>query len=244
MRKRRVPPRLKLRLHKGDETSNWDLDSALRAYQLLLTQSGDGIDEVHVKAGAYQFSELVILVLSLVVIEAEVLSEKLRSHIIQIVSSAEYKQMEEKDQYQVVEREQMDKIFEEFDFQSIGCVSDSCAIEFGKMLQADRILQGTLGKVGETFSISARILDVGSTKTVASSTKDLRGSIDEVISTTILEVGDELLMGKKKSKKLWYIIGGVIVAAGAGAGVALSGGGGDGGEETPIPQLPLPPGRP
>ena len=137
---------------------------------------------------------------------------------------------------------QQTKIFEEFDFQSVGCVSDSCAIEFGKMLQADRILQGTLGKVGETFSISARILDVESTKTVVSTTKDLRGSIDEVISTTILEVGDELLMGKKKkSRKMWYIIGGVLVAAAAGAGAALSGGGK---EESESPPLPMPPERP
>ncbi|MBT4483208.1 MAG: hypothetical protein HOC71_05975 [Candidatus Latescibacteria bacterium] len=198
-------------------------------------------------AGAQERKQFTIAVMNLQAkgvseVEAEVLSEKLRSHIIQLVSSAEYKQMEGKDQYQVVEREQMDKIFEEFDLQSVGCVSDSCAIEFGKMLQADRILQGTLGKVGETFSISARILDVGSTKTVASITKDLRGTIDEVISTTILEVGDELLIGKKKkSRKLWYIIGGVLVAAGAGAAL---GGGGGGDEETPLPQLPAPPGRP
>ena len=197
-------------------------------------------------AGAQERKQFTIAVMNLQAkgvsqVEAEVLSEKLRSHIIQVVSSAEYKQMEGKDQYQVVEREQMDKIFEEFDLQSVGCVSDSCAIEFGKMLQADRILQGTLGKVGQTFSISARILDVGSTKTVASITKDLRGTIDELISTTILEVGDELLVGKKKSRKLWYIIGGVLVAAGAGAAL---GGGGGGEEEVAQPQLPLPPGRP
>jgi len=153
-----------------------------------------------------------------------------------------------KDRYEVIERQDMDKIFEQFDIQNTGCVSDSCAIEFGKMLQADRILQGTIGKVGNTYSVSARILDVATTKAVANTDRQLRGSIDDVLNTIIPLVGDDLILGKqqKKSKKMWYILGGIIVA-GAGAGAAMmgggdSGGGGDGG--SPAASLPLPPSRP
>ena len=176
-------------------------------------------------------------------VEAEVLSEKLRSHITQLITSEEYRQMEEKDQYVVVEREDMEKIFEQFDIQNTGCVSDSCAIEFGKMLQADRILQGTIGKIGNTYSVSARILDVEITKTIANTDRQLRGSIDDVLRTVIVEVGNDLMLGKKKkSRKMWYIIAGVVAA---GAGAAMMGGGGDeGGKSTAPETLPLPPGRP
>lgn len=181
-------------------------------------------------------------------VEAEVLSEKLRSHITQLVHSAEYRRLAGKDRYEVIERQDMDKIFEQFDIQNTGCVSDSCAIEFGKMLQADRILQGTIGKVGNTYSVSARILDVATTKAVANTDRQLRGSIDDVLNTIIPLVGDDLILGKqqKKSKKMWYILGGIIIA-GAGAGAAMmgggdSGGGGDGG--SPAASLPLPPSRP
>lgn len=180
-------------------------------------------------------------------VEAEVLSDKLRSHITQLVSSDEYRQMKEKDSYEVVERQNMDRIFEQFDVQNTGCVSDSCAIEFGKMLQADRILLGTIGIIGNTFSVSTRIIDIESSKTVATADRQHRGSIDEVMSTVIVEVGNELMLGrKKKSKKIWYLLAGLAVAA-AGAGAALSGGdgkSGGGGGLLPPENLPLPPERP
>jgi len=184
-------------------------------------------------------------------VEADVLSEKLRSHVTQLLLSSRFRGMEEKDQYEVVEREDMDKIFEEFDLQSAGCLSDSCAIEFGKMLQADRILQGSIGKVGNTFSVSARILDVEKTRTIVNVNRQHRGSIDDLLSTVIPEIGDEIFLGvQKKSKLLWYVLGGVLVA-GAGAGAAMGGGGGGGdsgggdGGGTIVPTLlPIPPGRP
>jgi len=175
-------------------------------------------------------------------VEAEVLSDKLRSHLIQLFSSPEYQAMEGKDRYQVVEREDMDRIFEEFDVQNTGCVSDSCLIEFGKMMQADRLLLGTFGKIGTTYSVSARILDVETSRTIATADQQGQVTIDEVMNRIIAEVGDELVLGKQeKSRMLWYIIGGVVLA-GAGAGAALSGGGGGG--ETAPPQLPMPPDRP
>ena len=175
-------------------------------------------------------------------IEAEVLSEKLRSHISQLVNSPEYKALTDRDQYLIVEQTQIDKILEQFETQNIGCVSDSCAIEFGKMLQVDRIVIGQIGLVGSTYLVSARIIDVESRKAVASSSHEYKGAIDEVISTVILEVGNELFMGKKKkSRKLWYLVGGAVIV-GAGAAAALGGGSEEGGEIPVI--LPGPPGRP
>ncbi len=174
-------------------------------------------------------------------IEAEVLSEKIRSHISQLVTSPEYKAQEDKDQYIIVEQTQIDKILEQFEMQNIGCVSDSCAIEFGKMLQVDRLVIGQIGLVGNTYLVSARIVDVESRKAIATSSHEHKGSIDEVISSVILEVGDELFLGKKKkSKKLWYIVGGALIV-GAGAAAALGGSSEEPAEE---PILPIPPGRP
>ena len=40
-------------------------------------------------------------------VEAAVLSDKLRSHIMQVISSEDYRLMEDKDQYVVLEREDM-----------------------------------------------------------------------------------------------------------------------------------------
>ncbi len=177
-------------------------------------------------------------------VEADLLSDKLRSHLSQLFASAEYQAMEDKDQYQVIEREDMDKIFEEFDLQNTGCVSDSCLIEFGKMLQADRLLMGTVGKIGNTYSVTARIVDVEYSRAIATADRQGQVSIDEVMDRLIVVVGNDLVLGKqKKSRKLWYILGGLVVA-GAGAGAALMGGGEEGGGASAPPQLPLPPDRP
>ena len=176
-------------------------------------------------------------------VEAAVLSGILRSRVTQFITSQEYRSMEGKDMYEVVEREDMDKIFEQFEIQSIGCVSDSCLIEFGKMLQADRILMGTLGKIGNSYSLSTRIIDIESSKTPATASSQRQGSIEDVMEVMIEEVINDLFVGrKKKSRKMWYILAGIAVA-GAGAGAALMGGGDSGGGSVLEP-LPLPPGRP
>ena len=182
-------------------------------------------------------------------IEAEVLSEKFRAHISEIIESPEFKARDDRDQYLVVEQSQIDKILEQFEIQNIGCVSDSCAIVFGRMLQVDRIVIGQIGLVGNTFLVSARIVDVESRKAISSSSREHKGSIDELMSTVILDVGNDLFLGrKKKSKKMWYVLGGIIIV-GAGAAASMGGGGSDpagggGGSDTSPTLLPLPPGRP
>ena len=173
--------------------------------------------------------------------EAKGLSDKLRSEMSQLIQKGDNLKAE----YTIIERTQMDKILDQFEIQNIGCVSDSCAVEFGKMLQVERILIGSVSLIGQTYSVIARIVDVESSKTVASADRQLRGSIDDVMITLLGEVVTDLVLipEKKKSNKKWYIIAGVVVAA-AGAGAAAMGGGG-GGSETPVVQnLPLPPSRP
>ena len=175
-------------------------------------------------------------------VEAEVLSEKLRSHILQVVESPKYLSMKNSVAYELVERTQMDKIFDQFNIQNIGCVSDSCAVELGKMLGTDRIIIGQVGLVGKTYSVSARIVDVTTSKSIRTADRQYRGTIDELMNTVIVNIGDELLMGKmKKSHTKLYIIAGVVIA-GAGAGAAMMGGGGGGGGGKTT--LPLPPPRP
>lgn len=175
-------------------------------------------------------------------VEAEVLSEKLRSHISQLVSSKEYSDKKNSASYLIVEQTQVDKVLEQFEIQNTGCVSDSCAIEFGKMLQVDRIIIGQIGLVGRTYLVSARIIDVESRKSIATADRQYKGSIDKLMGNEIIEVGNQLFgMSKKKSKKIWYIIGIAALAGGAGA-ASMGGGGGSGGGGAVM--LPLPPDRP
>ncbi len=149
--------------------------------------------------------------------EAEVISERLRSRVSQTLRSGKYRDSD-RDQYKIIERTQMDKIFEEYDVQNTGCVTDSCAVVFGKMLGAERIVIGSIGLVGNTYSVSARIVDVETTETIGVADHLYPGSIDKFIKNEISKVSDKLLYGKvMKSYKKLYIITAATIAVGIAA---------------------------
>ena len=60
----------------------------------------------------------------------------------------------------VIEREQLDKILNEQGFQQTGCTDESCAVQIGKLLSANKILVGTVMIVSGTTVITGRIVDV------------------------------------------------------------------------------------
>ncbi len=60
----------------------------------------------------------------------------------------------------LVERRMMAELLDEQGFQQVGCTSDECAIEVGQLLGVEYILGGAIGKVGETFTIDARMISV------------------------------------------------------------------------------------
>lgn len=134
----------------------------------------------------------------------------------------------------VMERSQMDKILAEQGFQQAGaCDTAECAVQMGKLLGIERIVVGSVGKVGETYSISVRMVDVGTGEVVSSSRRNHRGAIDDVLDRVVPEVGRELIgsrearsgtsegtapqLEEQRSSKawLWWTLGGVAVAGGA-----------------------------
>lgn len=60
----------------------------------------------------------------------------------------------------IVERSQMDGILKEQNFQMSGCTDASCAVKIGKMISARKILIGSVSRVGETYTIAVRMVDV------------------------------------------------------------------------------------
>ena len=149
--------------------------------------------------------------------EADYLSEYMRGQITRLVSSEDYKKRAGTN-YTVVERSQMDKIFEQFEIQNTGCTDISCAVEFGKMLSVERLVIGSVGLVGQTYSIATRIIDVESAGTIAVADYTYTGPIDDLLRIGITNVVDELMYGqKKKSHRNLYNIAGITIAAGIAA---------------------------
>ena len=72
-------------------------------------------------------------------------------------------------------------ILQEQDFQMSGCTSDEFAVEVGQLLGAELMLAGTIGQIGQTYTIDVRIIDVESGSITRTANYDVRGTIDDVL---------------------------------------------------------------
>ncbi|OIO03408.1 hypothetical protein AUJ67_01195 [Candidatus Desantisbacteria bacterium CG1_02_49_89] len=64
--------------------------------------------------------------------------------------------------FTLVTRENMEQILEEQQFQLSGCTSQECIIQVGKLLNVCKMFAGSVGKVGATYVIALKIIDVES----------------------------------------------------------------------------------
>ena len=81
-------------------------------------------------------------------IEASALTDRLRTELFQT------------GKYRVLEREMMDRILDEQGFQETGCVSTECIVEVGLLIGVEQMVSGSISKVGNVYSVSARIVNV------------------------------------------------------------------------------------
>ena len=84
--------------------------------------------------------------------------------------------------FEVMEREKMNRILEEMQFQLNDCTTDECAIEIGQLIGVKKIIAGSISKVGEFFTVSARLIDVETSKIEATAIEDVEGSLGIVLT--------------------------------------------------------------
>ncbi|MFC2170819.1 PEGA domain-containing protein [Calditrichota bacterium] len=102
--------------------------------------------------------------------------------------------------FKVVERNNMEGILREQGFQMEDCSSDECAVEMGRLLGVQKIIAGSLAKVGETHTINVRMIDIESGEIVAAHSVDCRCNIDDVLTVRMKDAA-QLLAGLSVSKE-------------------------------------------
>ena len=91
--------------------------------------------------------------------------------------------------FAVMERNKMDEILKEQGFQQTGCTNDECIIEAGRLLGVDRMIAGSIGKVGTIFTVSLRMIDIETGRIMLSKTEDcINCSIEQVLTTSLKNV--------------------------------------------------------
>jgi TolB-like protein len=63
-------------------------------------------------------------------------------------------------QFRVVERSQINKALSEQEFQKSGVINENTAVEIGKLLGADLIIIGSVVKIGTSYTINTRMIDI------------------------------------------------------------------------------------
>ena len=103
--------------------------------------------------------------------------------------------------FRVMEREQMDEILKEQGFQQTGCTSSECLVQVGQLIGVNRMIGGSVGKVGETFTVSLRLIDVETGEVIKIATKDVFGKIDILLTTTIPQIAKDIVSPSPVTQK-------------------------------------------
>ncbi|MFC1483468.1 PEGA domain-containing protein [Candidatus Neomarinimicrobiota bacterium] len=121
-------------------------------------------------------------------IEAASLTDRLRAALVRTRSVT------------IVERGQMEQILSEQDFQITGCTSDECAVDVGQLLGVTTMVAGSIGRVGATYSVDIRTIEVQTGRISHSLWRDYRGEIDgllgimpDIANELVAAIGTELV---------------------------------------------------
>lgn len=107
-------------------------------------------------------------------------------------------------QFIVLERGKMQEILTEQGFQQSGCTTTECAAEVGKILNVQKMVSGTIGKLGEVYTIDLVLIDVKTAQIEKSFTKDYEGKIEgllEIMKTIANQIADISNPGSAKTNE-------------------------------------------
>ncbi|MBD3242764.1 MAG: hypothetical protein GF331_19385 [Chitinivibrionales bacterium] len=91
--------------------------------------------------------------------------------------------------YEVLSRSDIDLILQESRFQQSGaCNDESCLVEAGTVLGVEKLVTGTISRVGSTYNLVLKLIDIRSATLESSANQRHAGSVDN-----LLDVGEQLL---------------------------------------------------
>ena len=83
--------------------------------------------------------------------------------------------------YNVQERGKMEAIFDEMKFQLSGCASEECVVQAGQLLGAEKMLYGSVGHLGNFFTLELMILDVETGSIEQTCSYEVQGDIGKLL---------------------------------------------------------------
>ncbi|MDD5675192.1 MAG: CsgG/HfaB family protein, partial [Chitinivibrionales bacterium] len=94
--------------------------------------------------------------------------------------------------FKVIERNRMNEVLKEQGFQNTGCTSQECAVEVGQLIGVNKMIAGSIGKVGRTYLLSVRLIDVATGEILNTVEEQVKGEIDDMLSSGVGNVARKL----------------------------------------------------
>lgn len=114
--------------------------------------------------------------------EASILTEKVREALFHT------------GKYTVLDRSSMDEILKEMGLSQTGCTSVECIVNVGRVLSAQNMVAGYIGKIGTTYSMALRIINVQTGEIINMATVDCPGcQLEQVAANTPRDAVRKLL---------------------------------------------------
>jgi len=87
--------------------------------------------------------------------------------------------------FRITERQMMEEILKEQQFQLSGCTSSECVVEVGQLLSVKYMIAGEVSKTFDLYSLHVRIISVESGVVIAQVIEDYEGSARDFITGTV-----------------------------------------------------------
>jgi hypothetical protein len=101
--------------------------------------------------------------------EAATLSDRLRGHLVNTAA------------FVVLDRGKMESILKEQGFQQTGCTITECAVRAGRILNVQKMVAGSIGKIGKKYTLHIEMIDMETSRIERSLDKDHDGSIEGLL---------------------------------------------------------------
>lgn len=176
-----------VRVSRGGFSKDGNLDKAAVALaeivkQKIYEEEGKSAVPVPVRMGGYSSgataklsinpgSNIAVLSLSSQSVsdaEASIASHLLRTEIVTLGSNF----------YNVLDREHIDKVMSEHAFAATGVTSPEGAVNLGKMLNAQKVITGSLSKIMDTYFLTVNMIDVETGKIDSAASGDYKTADD------------------------------------------------------------------
>lgn len=126
-------------------------------------------------------------------------------------------ELHQTDRFEVMERERMEEILKEQAFQlSDACDEKACAVEIGRLIGVQKMIIGSMGRLGRAYTLSVRMVDVESGIVERTAKEDYRGPVEDLLTVPVPRLAKKLAGLRVRdhgTSKWWYIGAAVLIGS-------------------------------